>query len=269
MLTIDWKERLEKDTQDYVENKLPLHDYDFDIIFNAYPERVGGKIPSEGITHVSKVLVSKLGRNHDKYLPFYRYLWDKKGETGQNGFITIMSRLLPKKPAVYMPLMDHAIHSANPTVLASLLERVFLPLLRKESHDYLPMVYKWLSGPDEEIRKASINLLIKLIKREPEITAGIVTHLTNQWLRPLGEVQAQHIALLKAISKLDPDQYMKVWKEHGHLRDPETVEILCATLVDYDKDIEAYVQTWTLSGNARVKKAATSAMRILKKKKKG
>jgi len=37
MLTIDWKERLVNDTKDYLANKLPNKDYDFDIIFNAYP----------------------------------------------------------------------------------------------------------------------------------------------------------------------------------------------------------------------------------------
>jgi len=37
--------------------------------------------------------------------------------------------------------------------------------------------------------------------------------------------------------------------------------------MDYDPGIEAFVETWTHSGNARVKKAATTAMRVLKKKK--
>ena len=40
MLTIDWKERLTLDTDYYLEHKLPLQDYDFEIIFNAYPEAV-------------------------------------------------------------------------------------------------------------------------------------------------------------------------------------------------------------------------------------
>jgi len=37
----------------------------------------------------------------------------------------------------------------------------------------------------------------------------------------------------------------------------------------WDERIEAFVQTWTHSGNARVKKAATSAWRVLQKKKQG
>lgn len=269
MLTIDWKERLEKDTLDYIETKLPVHDYDFDIIFNAYPERVGGRIPSEVIVFVSRFLVSRLGKRHEQYLPFYRYLWAKKGEPGRNGFITMLSRLLPKKPAVYLSLFEEAMHSATPFELASMLERVILPLLRKSSEEYLPYVYKWAVQPDEELRKASANLLIKLMKREPDLIERIVTHYTNQWLKPLGDCQPQHVMLLKAVYKLDKDIYVKVWHEHGHLRDPETVEILCGALMGYTKEIEGFVQTWTLSGNARVKKAAVLAMRILKKKKKG
>lgn len=35
----------------------------------------------------------------------------------------------------------------------------------------------------------------------------------------------------------------------------------------WDPRIESFVEAWTHSGNARVKKAATSAMRVLQKKK--
>lgn len=165
MLTIDWKERLAKDTQDYLNNKLPNQDYDFDIIFNAYPERVNGKIPSEVISYVSGIIITKLGRDHEKYLPFFRYIWEKKGDHGRGAFITMMARLVPKKPAVYMPLLEQAMQRSNPTELASILERVVLPLLRKDPQSYLPTIYKWDRSPREEIRKANVNLLVKLMKR--------------------------------------------------------------------------------------------------------
>lgn len=267
MLTIDWKERLAKDTQDYLKNKLPNQDYDFDIIFNAYPERVNGKIPSEVIAYVSGIIISKLGKDHEKYLPFYRYIWDKKGDHGRGAFIVIMARLMPKKPAVYLPLLEHAMQRSNPTELASILERVMLPLLRKAPQTYLPTVYGWDRSPREDIRKANVNLMIKLMKKEPDTIGPIITHYTNQWLQPLGDAQAHHVTLLKALYKIDAARYLEVWAHHGHQRDPQTVEILCAALMDYDPGIEAFVETWTHSGNARVKKAATTAMRVLKKKK--
>ena len=106
MLTIDWKERFTLDTEDYLKNKLPNGDYDFEIIFNAYPERVNGKVPSRVITYVSGVIVSRLGRKHADYLPFYRHLWFEKGENGKLAFAAILSKLIHKKPNVYFPLLD-------------------------------------------------------------------------------------------------------------------------------------------------------------------
>ncbi|HPV15355.1 MAG TPA: hypothetical protein PL126_06870, partial [Candidatus Cloacimonadota bacterium] len=129
MLTIDWKERLDSDTKDYLTNKLPNEDYDFDIIFNAYPERVSGKIPSEVINFVSASIVTQLGKKHAKYVPFYLHLWDKKGEYGRSAFIVILSRLFRKAPAVYLEVLEHAMVNANPTEISSLLERVMLPVL--------------------------------------------------------------------------------------------------------------------------------------------
>ena len=63
MLTIDWKERLNMDTADFLKNKLPKGDYDFEIIFIAYPERVNGKIPAEVISQVANNIVQQLGKN--------------------------------------------------------------------------------------------------------------------------------------------------------------------------------------------------------------
>jgi len=97
MLTIDWKERFTLDTEDYLKNKLPNGDYDFEIIFNAYPERVNGKIPSRVITYVSGVIVSRLGRKHADYLPFYRHLWQEKDEHGKIGFCSDTSKTYPQK----------------------------------------------------------------------------------------------------------------------------------------------------------------------------
>lgn len=268
MLTIDWKERLVNDTKDYLANKLPNKDYDFDIIFNAYPERVSGKIPSEVINFVSGKIVTLLGRKHAKYIPFYLHLWDKKGEYGRSAFIVILSRLFRKQPEKYLEVLEHAMNNANPTELSSLLERVVLPVMRKDIPKYLPQVLTWNEHEDPEIRKASVNLIIKLIRRRPDAIPEIIDHFTALWLRPLGEDQANHIALFKAIRKIDPEAYSKVWSDFGHQRDPEIVEILTGTLQHWEPEIEEFVEIWTKSGNARVKKAGLSAMRTLQKKKK-
>ncbi len=267
MLTIDWKDRLNKDTTDYLANKLPHNDYDFEIIFIAYPERVNGKIPPEVIVHVANNIIHQLGKNHEKYLPFFKHLWDKKGENGKTAFIAIMSKIAGKKPATYLPLIDTAVNSATEPDLAALLEKVLLPLLRKQPDKYLGVVYGWSHSPKEPVRKQAMNLLIKLLKKNPELNAQVVQHFVNQWLKPLGETAANHVTLLKAASKLDENLYLDVWRQHLHSRDPQSAEILCASITFYHQEIADLVELWTKSGNARLKKAALAAQRALQKKK--
>ncbi|MBW6514831.1 MAG: hypothetical protein K0B87_08775 [Candidatus Syntrophosphaera sp.] len=267
MLTIDWKDRLKKDTVEYLEKKLPKNDYDFEIIYIAYPERINGKIPSEVIVHVAKTIVQKLGKNHEKYIPFYKHIWEKKGENGKMAFIAIMGKITAKKPAVYIPLLEGAMKNASAGDLAALMEKVMLPLLRKQPEKYLPNVYAWTQSPRELLRKQAVNLLVKLLKKDPGLSKEVVWHFVNQWLQPLGELAADHVALLKAVAKLDEDIYLDIWRQHDHSRDPQSAEILCSSLQFYHPEIEKIVEVWTKSGNARLKKAAVAAQRLLHKKK--
>lgn len=267
MLTIDWKERLDQDTVDYLEKKLPKGDYDFEIIFNAYPERVNGKIPNDVITHVASGLLHGLGKKHAEYLPFYRALWKKKGDYGKIAFAFIISKLVPKKPEVYIPLLDEALASATPADINMLLDKVMLPLLRKNPDKYLEKAYGFCDAPQEELRKQGLNLIIKLLKKRNDLIPAIMTHFSHQWHYPLRDGIAGQVSLVKTIAKLDSSYYLKLWEEFGQSRDPQIVELLCATVTDYYPQLEAPIELWTKSGNARLKKAATTAQRILLKKK--
>lgn len=267
MLTIDWKERLNQDTADYLENKLPKGDYDFEIIFNAYPERVNGKIPAEVINHVAAGLLHGLGKKHADYLPFYRALWKKKGDYGKIAFAFILSKLLPKKPELYTPLMDEALATADPHESAMLLDKVMLPLLRKHPEKYLEKAYALCTAPKAELRKQGLNLMIRLLKKRADLIPQIMTHFAHQWHYPLQDGIAGQVTLLKTVAKLDPEYYLKIWEEFGQSRDPQIVELLCATVLDYYPQLETPIELWTKSGNARLKKAATIAQRVLLKKK--
>jgi len=267
MLTIDWKERLNRDTSDYIEHKLPKGDYDFEIIFNAYPERVNGKIPAEVIYHVAGNIIQLLGKKHEEFIPFYRALWNKKGDYGKQAFSQIMTKLLHKKPAVYMSVFDEALNKATSTEIAALLDRVLLPLLRKTPEKYLEKAYQYSSSQNPELRKNGLHLLVKLIKKREDLIPTILHHFSHQWLYPLGDSMPSHILMLKAVAKQSPEEYLKVWEEFGISRDPQIVELLCATVTEYLPPIEAPIELWTKSGNARLKKAATAAYKILMKKK--
>ncbi|NLO44297.1 MAG: hypothetical protein GX106_04990 [Candidatus Cloacimonetes bacterium] len=267
MLTIDWKERFTLDTEDYLKNKLPNGDYDFEIIFNAYPERVNGKVPSRVITYVSGVIVSRLGRKHADYLPFYRHLWFEKGENGKLAFAAILSKLIHKKPNVYFPLLEDTFEDSNSTQINALLDRVMLPHLRKHPDKYLDRVLLWTRSENEDLAWAATNLCLKFIKRREDLIDEVLHSLLNQWAYPLGELQSLHVMFLKTIAKLSKESYLAVWEEFGITRDPQIVELLAASVTDYHPTIEPIVESWTKSGNARVKKAGTAAYRIIKRKK--
>lgn len=267
MLTIDWKERLTRDTEDYLENKLPNGNHDFEIIFIAYPERVNGKIPSEVITFVSGVIVQRLGRKHKEYVPFYRDIWLNKGDYGKLAFAAILAKITAKNPEIYIPLMEEMMFQADASQVNSLMDRVMLPLLRKHPEKYLSRVYGWTKHGNEEIAKAALNLCIKLIKRRDDLLPEILSHLQNQWVYPLGEMQPLHVQFIKTVAKLSPKLYLAVWQEFGISRDPQIVELLCSSIVDYFIELESAVEIWTKSGNARVKKAGLAAQKLLNRKK--
>jgi hypothetical protein len=267
MITIDWKERLTQDTMYYLANKLPKQDYDFEIIFNWYPERVNGRIPNEVIQLVVKVMAQKIGKLHEQYIPFYQHLWDKKGETGKMAFIFFMSKFLTKKPAVYLPIIEKAMLKATVHEIAAIFEKVFFPLFKKSTEPYLSQVYPWLESSYEPLRKQATTYLVKMLKQKPEIIPNVLKHQQNKWVLPVCSVVQTNVALLKAISKIDPNAYMSVFREYKTTRDPQTVEILCGAIADYHPELLPIVENWTHSGNARLKKAATSAYKILLKKK--
>ncbi|HPB18792.1 MAG TPA: hypothetical protein PLL35_02960 [Candidatus Cloacimonas sp.] len=267
MLTIDWKERLNIDTADFLKNKLPKGDYDFEIIFIAYPERVNGKIPAEVITQVASNIVQQLGKKHEAYLPFYRALWNKKGAYGKLAFAQILSKLLNRKPSVYLPLLEEALSTATITEINALFDKIMLPLLRKYPEKYLNTVFQYSNSANLLLQKSALNLLIKLVKKREDLLPQILAYLSRQWLSPLGETVPYHITMLKTVSKLNPEYYLKIWQEYGFSRDPQIVELLCASITDFYPELEAPVEIWTKSGNARLKKAATAAQRTLNKKK--
>lgn len=267
MLTIDWKERLTQDTKYYLEHKLPHQDYDFEIIFNAYPERTRGRIPNEVISFIAGIIVQSLGKKHAEQIPFFRFLWLNKGDYGKVAFGAIMAKLAHKKPELYIPLIEEMMAKAEPADITALLDKVILPLCRKHPEKYLSIVLGWNKRSSEEIIRQTTNLCIKLIKRRTDLIPEILNYFENQWVYPLGEHLPLHIKLLKTVAQLDPEAYLGIWREFGISRDPEIVELLCASILDYHSEIEPIIELWTKSGNARVKKASTTAMRLIKRKK--
>lgn len=267
MLTIDWKERLTQDTDSYLQDKLPQQDYDFEIIFNAYPERSNGKIPAEVISFISGIIVQRLGKHHAEQLPFFRILWLKKGDYGKQAFTAIVSKLIHKEPELYLGLLEEVFAHADSEEIAGLLDRIILPLCRKYPQPYLNIIFGWSKHGGEELAAQALKLLTKLIKRDPSFIPQVLAHVQNMWSYPLGDFHILHLGLLKSIARLDDKAYLSVWQEFGISRTPQIVELLCGSIDQYHPEIEEHVELWTKSGNARVKKAGISAMKALLRKK--
>jgi len=106
-----------------------------------------------------------------------------------------------------------------------------------------------------------------LIKKDPQLINDIIQHFLNQWYHPLGELANNHITLLKAIAKLNPDAYLNIWHQFSLSRDPQIAELLCGSITFYHPEIEQTVERWTKSGNARLKRTALAAQKLLQKKK--
>ncbi|MCD8480455.1 MAG: hypothetical protein LRZ88_09680 [Candidatus Cloacimonetes bacterium] len=213
--------------------------------------------------------MQRLGKKHTEQIPFFRHLWLKKGDYGKSAFGAIMAKLAHKKPDIYIPLIEELMQKAQTSEIAALMDKVMLPLCRKHPEKYLPIVFSWIKRASDDIAKQAVNLCLKLIKRREDLIPEVLGFFQNQWVYPLGDNQALHVNLLKTVAKLDTDAYLSVWKNFGISRDPQIVELLCASIVDYHSELEPAIEIWTKSGNARVKKAGTTALRLIHRKKRG
>ncbi len=268
MISLDWKYRLKEDTEDFFKRKLPSGDFDIEIIYNAYPERIDGKIPKEVITFVAKTLAGKLARKPEQYLDFYDYLWKSKGEFGRTALSYIMARAVKKNPDIFLDYTGKLVEkSRNEHDVNLLLDKTLFPLLKSKPEAYLDRAIRWLKFENTVSQKAVVKLLIKLCKQDEELIKPVFKRLESLWLYADAEMVKANIQFLKAVYKLDRDFYIDVFRHYHNTRNPVFVEILSGAIVDYDPVIEEAVALWVRSGNARLKKAALSAERILKRKK--
>ncbi len=109
MITYDWQQRLRQDTLDFLEHKIPAKDYDFEIIYNAYPERVNGEVPQPVITYVAKEMRKVIQNDPDTYIDFLLFIQKKKGDNGKKIFNYVLSKVMLKHPGEYDEIFKKAI----------------------------------------------------------------------------------------------------------------------------------------------------------------
>lgn len=273
MISLDWKERLKLDTEDFVSRKLPQGDFDIDIVYNAYPKRVENKIPSEVITFVAKILVSKIAKNLDQYLNFYNYLWEKKGENGRQIFVHIMKTALHRKPVIFLDYLKKVLANCKDlTEINALFNKAIAPNFKNDNKKNIDLIYNWLSIDNPELHKGIINLFLKVAKSDPSLLKHIFQKMERGWLYPNPHTIKNSVQFLKATYKIDPEFYFSVYDNYKGSRNPVFVEILCHSLVPISQAephnlIYSYLENWHKSGNIRIKKSAVSGLKTMKKKK--
>ncbi len=268
MLSLDWKDRLKKDTVDFFERKLPRGDYDIDIIYNAYPERINGHVPHAVITFVGKIIASKIQKKADQYVDFIDYLITQKGENGSIVFAYILNKAIKNNPLFFLPYTEKIIFGLKEQKTCNLIiSKVFYPLFTKNPEQYLDTIIGWLKKDDEILTESVDNLLKKFIKSRPDMIKQIFEKLENLWLYASPQISKLNVHFLKKTYDVDRDFYHSIFTNYKNTRNPTFAHILCDAIVCYSDEIQLMADNWSRSGNIKLKKIGQHGQKILKKQK--
>jgi hypothetical protein len=268
MISLDWKQRLVSDSIDFFERKLPTRYYDFDIIYNAYPERVDNKVPRDVIVFVADTLATKMQKNHRDYLPFIEHIVQHKGENGKVAFAVIISKFMKKDYAFYFDYAKNVLFSINNSAdITLIVEKVYFPIFKKAPLEHVDTLISWLLEGSELLTNYLLKVVLRICKTNPEFLQKFSDKLENRWLGASADFVKVNGAFLKSLGKLDPGHYLSIYKKYKTTREPVFVEILTAGLVIYDDFLLEAYEAWSKSGNARLKKVALTGYKFLKKKK--
>jgi len=268
MITLDWKERLIQDCHDFFERKIPQDDYDFDIIYNAYPQRKDNKIPIDVITLVATTLASKMIKRHRDFVPFCDYIWKNKGLNGKIVFVCIINKFLKKDFSFYFEYVQkYLFQLSDPNEINLLLDKIFLPIFKKQPLENIDTMVFWLQKNNEKINPSVSKIIIRIGKTDKNFFVKFTEKLEKKWSEANPDFAKICGYFLKQLSKVDYNRYLDFYKNYQSSRDPIIVEILTLALVQYDDFIYQAYENWGKSGNARLKKTAIAGLKFLKKRK--
>ncbi|PID28922.1 MAG: hypothetical protein CSB55_02320 [Candidatus Cloacimonadota bacterium] len=271
MIILDWKNRLTEDTNDFFERKLSANDYEFEIIYNAYPQRQHGKIPKEVVTFVAKILAERISKKPDEYLDFIKFCRDNKGENGKIMFTVIVSKTMKQDADMIFSLLNEKYLEEKDTgSLALINDKLILPLLKKNLFPYLENVISWFRSGGAEQKKQIIKMLIKLCKISEDNLSAVFNRMESLWLYADKDREAidAHADFLKSIGKINKNFYLEIFARYSLTRTPVFIEILCGSVNFFDESLYQLAEHWAESGNSRIKKSAVIAQKILKRKRK-
>jgi len=267
MILYDWKKRLKKDCKYFIENKIPKKDYDFEIIYNAYPERDDGRVPAEVITYVAKQLGKIIAEKPHRYVDFLKYVKKHKGREGNKIFNFVLKKVLLKNPGEYDNLLVEGLHYAKDSrSMRRMFDFIVLPLLKKYPDKYVDKVLVWADPKHRDlVIKHVFRIMGRFLKANPDQTENIFEKCESHWNSDNEAVRQGNIRLLKRIYKVDKEFYENVYESYKSTRNPNFVKILSGAIMEKTKLIEILVQKWKKSGNSIIKKAGEKAEKRLEK----
>ncbi|MCL2064383.1 MAG: hypothetical protein FWG98_08430 [Candidatus Cloacimonetes bacterium] len=268
MISLDWKARLLRDSVDFLERKVPHGDYHFDIIYNAYPNRLDNRIPRDVIVFVANTLGAKMSKKHKDYLPFCDFIWKHKGSNGRIAFACIISKFIRKDYKFYFEYTKKTIKDCKDSNEINLLmDKVFFPILKNQQLQSIDTIVNWLKEDNDKLNQALVRTVLKIGKDNKEYLLKLIDRLEFRWLDASPEFAKANGLFLKSLAKVDYETYLGVYKNYSRSREPIYVEILTQGLVNYDDTLYEIFYNWSKSGNARLKKSANNGLKYLKKRK--
>ncbi len=272
----DWKERLKKDGKDFLQN-VTSGNYDFEIIYNAYPERVDGEVPQEVVSFVARELgkniISEtrisLEKELHKYDDFLLFIRKEKGKNGRTIFNLIITKLVIKYPQQYINIIRNLWKDIdNDKEMEELFNTTIYPLIKKYPDKYIDKLFHWIREENDLVIEHIFRTLAKYIRYNKKYAEEILYKSESFWNSDIEIIRKGNAKLLQAIYKVDPEVYEKIYLEYRGTHNPNFVEILCNGISGYTREIEQELENWSKSGNSRIKKSALSALRSIKRFKK-
>jgi len=195
MISLDWKERLIRDCNDFLERKIPQGDFHFDIIYNAFPLRQENKIPRDVIIFVSNTLGMKMVKKHKEYLPFCDFIWKYKGTNGRIAFSCIISKFLRKDYKFYFDYTRKYLKDCQDIVEINLLmDKIIFPIIKKQPLENVETIVNWLKEDKEKINQALIRTILKIGKENQDFLKRLIFRLEFLGLNIDGLMRVQNLS---------------------------------------------------------------------------
>lgn len=267
IITYDWQQRLKKDTLDFLEHKIPDKDYDFEIIYNAYPERVNGEVPQPVVTYVAKEMRKVIQNDPDTYIDFLLFIQKKKGDYGKKIFNYVMSKVALKHPGDYDEIFRKALKDTHDkSEIKKICDNIILPLLKKYPDKYIDDVINTVRQvPQDDVIDCAFTTLCKYMKTNKVKAKTINQKIDSFWNSENKMIRNGIVQILKNLYKIDKRLYRDTYRSYQSTYNPNFIEILADSISENSQLIREIVERWEKSGNIRIKKAAHTAEKTLKK----